>query len=96
MERIKKCPFCAEVIKAEAVVCKHCGRDVGGSPQPVAKTKPENNAAAFGLLPLILIFVGCPAAMLVTGEWYYGAALALAGILVLVYGMATGEIKIFG
>lgn len=24
----KKCPFCAEVIKWEAKVCKHCGRDV--------------------------------------------------------------------
>ena len=24
----RKCPFCAEMIKAEAIVCKHCGRDV--------------------------------------------------------------------
>jgi hypothetical protein len=25
---VRKCPFCAELIKAEAIVCKHCGRDV--------------------------------------------------------------------
>jgi hypothetical protein len=25
---LRKCPFCAEFIRTEAIVCKHCGRDV--------------------------------------------------------------------
>jgi hypothetical protein len=25
----KKCPWCGEVIRRQAVVCKHCGREVG-------------------------------------------------------------------
>jgi Putative heavy-metal-binding len=33
----RKCPFCAEMVKREAKVCRHCGRDLPAddtSPQP--------------------------------------------------------------
>ena len=32
--RLKRCPFCAEFVRREAIVCKHCGRDIQANKSP--------------------------------------------------------------
>lgn len=38
----RKCPFCAELIRREAIRCKHCGADIP------SETKPDGHEEAWG------------------------------------------------
>jgi hypothetical protein len=48
----KKCPYCAEIVRAEAVVCKHCGRELTLQPSPQLINVVEEEILSDGPLRL--------------------------------------------
>jgi len=55
----KKCPYCAEIIKAEAVVCRFCGRDLvaqrsSNVSAPAVNTEPQKKKRS-GIVWLLVV-----------------------------------------
>lgn len=48
----RKCPYCAEIVRAEAIVCKHCGRELSAQPSLKLVNIMENELLSDGPLRL--------------------------------------------
>lgn len=59
MEEYKKCTFCGEEIRAEAIKCKHCGEFLNVPEEQKPKYEPETPKGKIAKIGLIVSSLSC-------------------------------------
>jgi hypothetical protein len=84
----KKCPFCAEIIKAEAVKCRFCGSDLNEA------VKPGNDSSKISTQPRIASCPECNVALIATQKKSSLSIAGLIGVLLFIIGLIAMLINI--